>query len=233
MHDAITFHDKGAARFDEGYDRSRAFQERYGVWKRYINRHVQPGMSVLDAGCGSGIFSFAAAARGALVTGIDGSAEMIALCERKRQDLEVSNPQFEVGRIEDLAAMSAGSQDVILCSSVIEYVDDIAAALGSFARLLKPSGVLIVSMPNAHSFYRKLERLTFSLTGKPRYYQFVRHVVTADAMTHLLAKTHLCAEETAFYADPPLPRPLSSALGRNERRKTLFLTVARKTGPSV
>ena len=44
--------------------------------------------------------------------------------------------------------------DGVVCSSVLEYVSDPRAALVELWRLLKPNGLLLVSVPNAHPIAR-------------------------------------------------------------------------------
>ena len=49
------------------------------------------------------------------------------------------------------AASVSNSCDGVLCSSVLEYVSDVDTCLKEFARVLRPAGLLLVSVPNRHS----------------------------------------------------------------------------------
>jgi SAM-dependent methyltransferase len=53
--------------------------------------------------------------------------------------------------------LSDRSLDGVLCSSVLEYLADPAACLGEFARVLRPGGMLVVSVPNRHSLIRRAQ----------------------------------------------------------------------------
>jgi ubiquinone/menaquinone biosynthesis C-methylase UbiE len=55
--------------------------------------------------------------------------------------------------------LAAGSQDVVVCIGVLEYVPDPSAVLASIRRVLRPGGHLIVSFPNRQSAFRLLSRL--------------------------------------------------------------------------
>lgn len=54
---AIDFHSETAVEFNEKYRQSPQFQQRYDVWTMLFEQYIKPEMTVLDAGCGSGIFS--------------------------------------------------------------------------------------------------------------------------------------------------------------------------------
>lgn len=226
VRDAIAWHEQIAGDFDAGYARSPAFRERLAIWSEVMAARISAGDDVLDAGCGSGVFSLLAAQRADHVLGIDGSAAMIALCEKARQERALANLRFDQRLLSSLEREGDDSFDVILSSSVLEYVPDHAAVLADFARLLRPGGRLLVSMPNGQSLYRWLEGLMFRLTGRPRYFRHVVHVPTADELAALLARLGMRVVERRFFADPPSIARLVFGWLPRHRRKTLFLLVA-------
>ncbi|RIV19386.1 class I SAM-dependent methyltransferase [Fibrisoma montanum] len=215
---AVDFHSDIAEAFDERYRQSPGFRERFRVWTKLFGRYVKPTDSVLDLGCGSGIFSSYLAGWGCTVTGIDGSAEMISLC---RQKTVAANVRYVV---EPLPLASPGDypvQDVIIASSLLEYIDDMTAMLSQANQLLRPTGLLIVSMPNERSMYRRLERLLFALTGRPRYFAHIRNLSSEAKFDQLLRKMGFDVIETAYFSsyDPVsrfvkfvLPRPYANTL---------------------
>ncbi len=91
------------------------------------------GLTLLDAGCGTGALSVEAARRGAKVTAIDVSAQLIGIArERAPTDLGHGSIAFEVG---DMASPRLGRFDhVVAMDSLIHYrTNDIAAAVASLA----------------------------------------------------------------------------------------------------
>lgn len=222
MNGAVAFHDARAARFDEGYQRSLAFRERFATWARVMATVVKRGDDVLDAGCGSGVFAFEAARLGGRVAAFDASEKMIELCRARQSEQGVTNVAFVQARLEDERV--AASFDVVLCSSVLEYVADFDAALASLTRLLKPGGRLILSVPNADSLYRGLERLAFRSIRRPSYLAHVRHRLSDHDIAARLTAAGLTPGTIAYYADPPLGGPLWALLPAR-RRKTLLLAV--------
>jgi SAM-dependent methyltransferase len=87
---------------------------------------VGPGTSVLDLGCGAGLFARAAADRGARVTGIDTDAEAIALAAA-----EVPEGSFTVG---DARNPPRGPFDVVAAVQLLMHVADPAAVLAAGTR---------------------------------------------------------------------------------------------------
>jgi len=222
---AISWHDSIAPAFRDGYVRSPGFRDRLRVWGTLIQRYVQPGDQVIDAGCGAGTLSFEAARIAAHVDGIDGAERMIDLARAGADDRGVANVSFEVALFETLADR-AGQYDLALCSSVLEYLPDLATEIARLTALLRPGGRLILSLPNGRSRYRRFEALAWRITGRPRYYRHVRHVPASTEVREILGQLGFTVLETVYYADPPLPRFINRLAGGPRRRKTMFAMVA-------
>jgi 2-polyprenyl-3-methyl-5-hydroxy-6-metoxy-1,4-benzoquinol methylase len=222
---AISWHDSIAPAFRDGYVRSTGFRDRLRAWGMLIERYARPGDSVIDAGCGAGTLSFEAARVAAHVDGIDGSARMIELARGGAAEHGVANVSFDVALFETLSDR-AGQYDLALCSSVLEYLPDLAVEIARLAALLRPGGRLILSLPNGRSHYRRFEALAWRLTGRPRYYRHVRHVPSSTEVRAILNALGFAVLETVYYADPPLPRIVNRLAGGPRYRKTMFAMVA-------
>jgi 2-polyprenyl-3-methyl-5-hydroxy-6-metoxy-1,4-benzoquinol methylase len=218
--DAIEMHSQDADGFDAQYRTSRDFRQRHRVWTALIRKHASPNGRVIDVGCGSGVFSLIAAEQSESVLGIDGSAEMVALCNRKLSKSKLCNVAFIQAKIEDLLHLGLGKADLVLCSSVLEYVDDLRGCLEILVGLLGFGGKLIVSMPNRRSLYRRLEHVTFRLIGKPAYLACVRHLSTVADFNALASGCELKSIEAEYYGTflpvaPPEPSSTWSPLINN------------------
>ena len=91
------------------------------------------GMRLLDAGCGTGALSAAAAARGAQVTAVDLSANLVALArERSPREMARGSVEFAVG---DMLDPSFGTFDYVVCmDSLIHYrANDVVDAVARLA----------------------------------------------------------------------------------------------------
>jgi 2-polyprenyl-6-hydroxyphenyl methylase/3-demethylubiquinone-9 3-methyltransferase len=222
---AISWHDSIAPAFRDGYVRSSAFRDRLRAWGTLIGRYARPGDQVIDAGCGAGTLSFEAAKIAAHVDGIDGAERMVDLARAGAGERGITNVSFEVALFETLSDR-AGRYDLALCSSVLEYLPDLAIEIARLAALLRPGGRLILSLPNGRSRYRRFEAFAWRLTGRPRYYRHVRHVPASTEVREILRQVGLTVLETVYYADPPLPRFVNRLAGGPRYRKTMFAMVA-------
>lgn len=100
------------------------------------------GARVLDAGCGSGWYTEQLLARGARVTAVDQSTELV------RHARERVGDAAEV-RVHDLSRPLAfaedASHDGIVSALVLHYLRDWSTPLAEFRRILKPDGWLLFS----------------------------------------------------------------------------------------
>jgi 2-polyprenyl-3-methyl-5-hydroxy-6-metoxy-1,4-benzoquinol methylase len=140
---------------------------------------ADPSADVIDVGCGVGTFSFIASPLFRSVVGFDGSEQMIE--EAERRVAAYPNVTFRVGRLETLPELTDPG-GLVMCSSVIEYVDDFDRGMDVIAALTAPGGHLIVSIPNARSTHRKLEALSYRLLRRPAYVGYVRNLRTVAEM---------------------------------------------------
>ncbi|MEU7783759.1 GrpB family protein [Amycolatopsis sp. NPDC049159] len=112
------------------------------------------GRRVLDVGCAAGHLSALLAARGAEVLGVDASAGMVSVAQRKFGSVA----RFEVADVTEPLALESGSFDVITASLVLHYVKDWAPMLAEFRRVLRPGGVLVFSVHHPGEDWRWFER---------------------------------------------------------------------------
>lgn len=137
--------------------RSRLFIKRLlfpgldvGIRKRMrLARHFRSGdIATLDAGCGNGAFSFAAAKIGNRVLGIDSDAEKLRRCAEFRDYLGIPRKRcdFRTMSIFDLPSLGR-TFDQIVCFETLEHIMDDAGAVRTLASVLTPGGTLHISTP--------------------------------------------------------------------------------------
>jgi 2-polyprenyl-6-hydroxyphenyl methylase/3-demethylubiquinone-9 3-methyltransferase len=180
------------------HDRTE-FRERLDIWRALLDKHCVPGGFSIDMGCGTGVFSFYLAHKGGRVVGVDGSAEMVKFCDEQRCARGLENIRFVEGRLPAIEETDLANADLVISSSVVEYVEDLDGALALFARLLKPSAVLILSMPNVFCLNRMYERLKYRLTGQPPIYQHIRHFTSPSLLQNRVRRHGLTLEESRHY----------------------------------
>ena len=67
--------------------------------------------------------------------------------------------------------------DVVLASSLLEYVDPLERALAEIRRVMRTDGLFICSVPNPRSYYRRMEGVALRWTGRPSYRRHVNEDV--------------------------------------------------------
>jgi len=172
----IDFHDQLASTW-EGHYKSKAFLSRVEAMDEALGERDLHGERWLDAGCGSGTLTRWLAGRGAEATGVDGAPGMVRVAKEMAQSQGYEDSmQFQVANVGALP-FADGAFDGVLCSSVLEYADVPEDYLKEIARVTKPGGSLLISVPNAESVVRLGLRIAFTLTnmiGRPRP-QYMAH----------------------------------------------------------
>lgn len=98
------------------------------------------GLRVLDAGCGTGYLSRKLHERGAHVTGVDLSDEMIEIA-RATSSREI---EFHVDSTSELQAVEDETLDRVIANYVLMDTPDLTGTMRAFHRVLNPGGVAVV-----------------------------------------------------------------------------------------
>ncbi len=108
-----------------------------------IAKFVQPGMKVLDDGCGEGALSFLLAMKGASVIGCDISRSNIEVCnilESKNESLDMT---FLTADAEELP-FPDNSFDIVVSSHVLEHLPDFDKGLQEIMRVSKKRAIIAI-----------------------------------------------------------------------------------------
>jgi 2-polyprenyl-6-hydroxyphenyl methylase/3-demethylubiquinone-9 3-methyltransferase len=141
--------------------------------KFITDRVFLTGTRVLDIGCGGGILTESMAKRGAAVTGLDISKELLEIGKLHALEQNIFNIRYEQGTAESFAEEHGAEFDVITCMELLEHVPCPISLIRAAAKLVKPNG---------HLFFSTLNRT-------PKAYLFA--IVGAEYLLKLLPKrTH-------------------------------------------
>ncbi len=223
--DAVAYHRELAVGWEQRYQKP-AFKARLRAVEECLAGRDLHGQRWLDAGCGSGTLARHLFEAGANVLGVDAAKEMITLARElasqdvAKQDVlghdvaKADEPtrQLRFEHITTIAHLPLADQslDGILCSSVLEYVPDPAACLTEFARVVRPSGLLVVSVANRNSLVRKAQLATHRLgrTLGQRWCAFLdySHNDYAAGGFHRVLKEHRFTTDKVIPFGSPIPR---------------------------
>ena len=109
------------------------------------------GLTVVDAGCGSGYVAAELAKTAARVIALDAAPSFVELGRRKYRD--VSKLTFEAADLLGALPVADRMADVVLSKMVLQYVPDLAAFAREARRILRPGGRLLVFVE--HPFHPK------------------------------------------------------------------------------
>jgi 2-polyprenyl-3-methyl-5-hydroxy-6-metoxy-1,4-benzoquinol methylase len=209
---------------DQDHDTTKHFAT-HDELARFTTETIWPlslrGKIVADVGCGGG----------ALLDHLCGVAETLLAIEPAlpwSASLGARGYQWFPSCAEATAAWG-GKVDVILCTQVIEHVDDPCQFLAGIAELLAPNGVAVVSTPNRRDILMELIPNTFPAffyRSQHRWYfdakslEFVsnRAGLAVNEIRHVhrygLANTMHWLKEKCPYGRTPMI-PLDNAIDRH------------------
>ncbi len=133
-----------------GLRRLDFFVDHLASWR---GERAPADLRVLDIGCGNGNIAIPIASLGYRVLGVDGDATSIAQATAQAKDLGVSSAEFRRGWLDDIAGERF---DAIIASEVLEHQVKTDAFLAALKKLLRPNGILLLSVPNGTSFEESL-----------------------------------------------------------------------------
>lgn len=167
-----------------------------------------PADVALDVACGPGIVAAALARRVQSVTGVDVTACMVELAERRCADAGLSNTAFEVGDVTALP-FADGSFSLVVCRYALHHFPEPARVVGEMARVCTPGGrVVLVDIDTATD---PAVAARFDAMEQARDPSHVR-ALTAEKIAKLLADEDLQVRDGGSYT---VPVRLDSLLARS------------------
>jgi SAM-dependent methyltransferase len=133
----------------EKYYAGRKFHD--SRYRELIQRYLEPGARVLDAGCGRYLKFCREFSPVAHVVGID-----------LERTFHTDNRQAPYAVCGDLGALPfpSGHFDIVISRSVVEHLDDPPRVFREFCRVLKPGGSVVILTPNKYDYVSVIASVT-------------------------------------------------------------------------
>lgn len=154
--------DAKSASWSDKYAPGGRLEARLERFVSALDRALPAGSRVLDFGCGTGDLAAWLAHDGYVVTACDFSVEMMLQLPRNGPRLTTAVLDVNWSQLPFKTAL----YDAVIASSVLEYVADVDAVLAEFARVLRPGGVLLATVPDSRHPVRTLERVLAAATRR-------------------------------------------------------------------
>lgn len=107
--------------------------------------------SVLDLGCGTGFYTDYALKKGASVVAVDASQKMLdyvkSSCDSDKLELR------QADLLDGLPFLADSSQDYVICSLVLHYIEEWEGFVNDLYRVVKPGGEVYISIQHPFSDY--------------------------------------------------------------------------------
>jgi 2-polyprenyl-3-methyl-5-hydroxy-6-metoxy-1,4-benzoquinol methylase len=188
-------------------------------------RHVLPATegdygTILDAGSGSGVFSFELAKQHprAKVLGIELEEQLVQRANEIARRAGLTNCRFEAGDVTQLDF--DGEFDLVVSVDNLEHVEDDVAALKRLWRALRPGGTLVAHVPAYERRWLLFgRRVNFDVPGH------VRPGYRADELAEKLSSAgfEIARQRYTYGPTETLTNNISYLItGADQRRKGLY-----------
>jgi len=133
--DSIKAHNEEASEYDQQVRdyRSHAHDVLFGM----VFEYVRPHETLLDIGIGTGLASWPFAKTGLRVFGLDGSVEMLKVCESKAFVEELKQFDMRAGPLP----YSDNSFDHAICCGVFHFFGELGPIVSEVSRVIKSGGI--------------------------------------------------------------------------------------------
>lgn len=130
---------------------------------------IEPGMKVLDLGCGDGTTALPAAKLGADVTGIDIARNLVEAGNRRAAEAGLTNCSFQEGDASDLAEVDDQTFDLVVSFFGAMFAPRPFDVAKEMVRVTRRGGRIVMGnwIPNDPTLIAKILKISSSYTPAP------------------------------------------------------------------
>jgi len=141
-------------RYDDTADfYDRRYEEIQRAKYSIVMKNLPDGSKrILDLGCGTGMFLKELSTRAKFVVGVDASLEMLKVAKSRAE--EVALVQADA----DALPFADGSFDAVVSVTLLQNMPDPAVTVRELVRVLRPSGVVVLTVMKRKYSREELER---------------------------------------------------------------------------
>jgi len=190
---------------------ARLMTERYRLTMEFISRHVRENMTVVDVGCGTGIFTVEMLRRGASVKAVDFAPRALELTNALVGRMLPDRPHSTEYLLMDVTRERLPESDLVIAMGVTPYVEDLAAF---YANILPTTKMLYCLILDPRHWANRVRRLLPALNVRHLHW-FDRSHVDSLLERHgwriierrKFASGYLDTAVPSGWREPPAPGP--------------------------
>src|SRR5688572_23890342 len=132
-------------------------------------RGVQPGMKVLDLGCGDGTTAIPSARRGAEVLGVDIASNLVAAGNARAKAAGLDNLRFEQGDASNLNRIDDDKFDLVVSIFGAMFAPRPFDVAEEMVRVTKPGGRIVMGnwIPGDQTLVAQILKISAAYTPPP------------------------------------------------------------------
>ncbi|XP_055549548.1 ubiquinone biosynthesis O-methyltransferase, mitochondrial-like [Wyeomyia smithii] len=151
------------------------------------------GIRILEAGCGGGVLAEDLARLGAYVVGVDPGQEMIYLAKEHvttHSSKLKDSVEYHAITVEEHARKFAETYDAVVCSEVMEHVDEKESILRACVKCLKPGGSIFITTESKTmlAWFLWIVTAEYILRYIPKNTHFYEKFIKPEAISSILSK---------------------------------------------
>jgi SAM-dependent methyltransferase len=131
------------------YYAGRKFHD--ALYRELILKHLRPGQTLLDAGCGRYM---------KFCNDLSGVATVFGIDLESTLETHNESAPFGVRGNLDTLPFSSNSFDMVISRSVVEHLEHPPAVFREFCRVLRPGGKVVIITPNKYDYVSVIAALT-------------------------------------------------------------------------
>ncbi len=130
---------------------------------------IEPGMQVLDLGCGDGTTAIPEARLGAEVLGVDIAANLVAAGNERARQLGLSNLKFEEGDASDLSGLKNAGFDLVVSIFGAMFAPRPMDVAKEMVRVTRPGGRIVMGnwIPGDPTLVAQILRISSAYSPPP------------------------------------------------------------------
>lgn len=137
------------------YNNDQFVRMRFDISFNLLSGFIRDGVRIIDIGCYDGAMLGVLKKTAKIIDYVGVDTDSLALKEASNKGAKVIKANFE----SETLPFEDGSFDIVIIAEVLEHLRDPAKLIEKAKAILKPTGKILISLPNECTLYHRLKML--------------------------------------------------------------------------